>query len=303
MRRFHAFPLLLLVPACAFAAQAPEGVRRVRDIVYSQPGGRPLHMDLYIPESAARPLPVVLWIYGGAWRAGSKDDGQTRGALWLTQHGYAVAAFNYRLSQEAKFPAQIHDARAAVRWLRGHAADYGLDPDRIAAWGASAGGHLAALLGVGADARELEEPEHDPRVSPRVQAVIDFFGPTDFLQMDAHALPGGMKHDPPESPESQLIGGPIQENPDKVRRTNPVTYVSRDDAPFLILHGERDPLVPVHQSGLLFEALRKAGVPVIFHKIAGAGHGGPEFQGSVARAMVLAFLDEHLKRSPAGQQR
>ncbi|MCX7603941.1 MAG: alpha/beta hydrolase [Bryobacteraceae bacterium] len=295
--------LPLLLAACAAAAQLPPGVKAVRDLVYAQPGGRPLHLDLYLPEQGARPLPVVVWIYGGAWRAGSKDDGQTRGALWLTEHGYAVAAFNYRLSQTAKFPAQIHDAKAAVRWLRRHADEYGLDPQRIAAWGASAGGHLAALLGVTAGVPELEGPEYDPRIPARVQAVIDFYGPTDFLQMDAHALPGGMKHDPADSPESQLIGGPIQENPEKVRRANPAAYVTPDAAPFLILHGERDPLVPVHQSELLFEALKKAGVPVVFHKIAGAGHGGPEFQNSVARAMVLAFLDGHLRRRAAEGER
>jgi acetyl esterase/lipase len=277
------------------AALAQPGVTATRNIVYSKPGGRELLMDLYLPDQAARPLPVVLWIYGGAWRAGSKDDRQTQGALWLTQHGYAVAAFNYRLSQEAKFPAQIHDAKAAVRWLRRHAGEHGLDPERIAAWGASAGAHLAALLGVSAGVPELEGPEHDTEVWTRVQAVVDFFGPTDFLQMDAHALPGGQRHNPADSPESQLIGGPIQENPEKVARANPATYVDSGDAPFLMLHGERDPLVPAHQSELLFEALRKAGVPASLYKIAGAGHGGPEFQSAVARAMVLAFLDERLK--------
>jgi dipeptidyl aminopeptidase/acylaminoacyl peptidase len=128
-----------------------------------------------------------------------------------------------------------------------------------------------------------------------VQAVVDFYGPTDFLRMDAQAIPGGMRHDPPDSPESQLIGGPIQDNKEKTARANPANYATADDPPFLILHGERDPLVPVGQSEILFEALRKAGVKVTFHKIAGAGHGGPEFSGPVAQAMVLAFLNEHLK--------
>lgn len=290
--------VVLAVVGAMAAAQTPPGVKVVRDQVYASPGGRDLLLDLYLPESGTRPMPVVVWIYGGAWRAGSKDDGQTRGALWLLQHGYAVAAFNYRLSQEAKFPAQIQDAKAAVRWLRRHGPEFGLDGERMAAWGASAGAHLAALLGVSAGVEELEGQLEEGEAPARVRAVVDFFGPTDFLQMDAHALPGGMKHDPAESPESQLIGGPIQENREKVARANPVTYVSSGDAPFLILHGERDPLVPVHQSELLFEALRKAGVPVVFHKIAGAGHGGPEFQSAIVRAMVLAFLDEHLKAGP-----
>jgi acetyl esterase/lipase len=130
-RKLLSFSFALL--GLAAAAQTQAGVKAVRNIVYSEPGGRQLLMDLYLPEAAPRPLPVVVWVYGGAWRAGSKDDRQTQGALWLTRHGYAVAAFNYRLSQEAKFPAQIHDAKAAVRWLRRHAGEYGLDAGRIAA--------------------------------------------------------------------------------------------------------------------------------------------------------------------------
>jgi acetyl esterase/lipase len=240
----------------------------------------------------------VVWVYSGAFRGGSKDDGQTAGATWLANHGYAVAAFNYRLSQVAKFPAQIHDCKAAIRWLRAHAPEYRLDAGRIAAWGASAGGHLSAMLGTSGGVAELEGDLGNPKESSRVQAVVDFFGPTDFLQMDARALPGGQKHDPADSPESQLIGGPIQENKEKTARANPITYVSKDPPPFLILHGERDPLVPVNQSELLFEALRQAGANVTFHKIAGAGHGGPAFNTPVVRAMVLAFLDQHLKSQP-----
>ncbi len=274
---------------------APPGVEVVRNLVYARPGGTELLLDIYRPEKPEGPLPVVLWIYGGAWRSGSKDDRQTAGATWLARHGFAVVAFNYRLSQIAKFPAQIHDCKAAVRWVRAHARQYGLRSDRIAAWGASAGGHLAALLGASGGVADLEGDLGNESESSRIQAVVDFFGPTDFLQMDAMAPPGGMRHDSPDSPESQLIGGPIQEQREMVARANPITYVSADDPPFLILHGERDPLVPVGQSEILFAALRRAGVPAIFHKIAGAGHGGAEFQNPVVRAMVLAFLNQWLK--------
>ena len=275
----------------------PPGVKADRNLVYARAADddKDLLLDLYRPEEQAGPLPVVLWVYGGAFRAGSKDDRQTAGATWLARHGYAVAAFNYRLSPVAKFPAQTHDCKAAVRWLRAHAAQYQLDPNRIAAWGASAGGHLASMLGTSGGVAELEGELGNPKESSRVQAVVDFFGPTNFLMMDSQAIPGGQKHDPPDSPESQLIGGPIQENKEKTARANPITYVSADDPPFLILHGDRDPLVPVGQSELLCEALRKAGVEVTFHKIVGAGHGGPQFNTPVVRAMVLAFLDEHLK--------
>ncbi len=294
MPRLLVCPLTILAFAGLVHAQ-PPGVKADRNLVYASPGGKDLLLDIYRPEKPSGPLPVVLWVYGGAFRMGSKDDGQTAGALWLTQRGYAVAAFNYRLSPVAKFPAQTYDCKAAVRWLRAHASEYQLDPNRIAAWGASAGGHLSAMLGASGGVTDLEGDLGNPDQSSRVQAVVDFYGPTDFLLMDSQAIPGGMKHDPPDSPESELIGGPIQENKEKTARANPITYVNPGDPPFLILHGERDPLVPVGQSAILFDALRKAGVQVTFHRIAGAGHGGPDFNTPVVRAMVLAFLDQYLK--------
>ncbi len=249
-----------------------------RNIVYATPGATKQLLDLYRPAQPQGLLPVVVWIHGGAFRTGSKD--QAGNATWLTAHGYAVASINYRLSQEALWPAQLQDCQAAVAWLRAHAADYGLDPARIAAWGPSAGGHLVSTLG-------LTE-------AARLRAAVDFFGPTDFLQMDAHALPTGMRHNPADSPESQLVGGAIQDNKDKVARANPITYVTPQAPPFLILHGDQDSLVPVHQSELLHAALKQAGVPVTFYKIVGAGHGGPQFDTPLVRAMVLAFLDLHL---------
>jgi dipeptidyl aminopeptidase/acylaminoacyl peptidase len=136
-----------------------------------------------------------------------------------------------------------------------------------------------------------------------VQAVVDYFGPTDFLRMDAAALPDGMKHDPSDSPESQLVGGPIQERREAVAQANPITYVTKDDPPFLILHGERDPLVPVNQSELLFTALRGAGVDATLYKLSGAGHGGPEFESVMARGAVLAFLDRQLASGSAPARR
>jgi acetyl esterase/lipase len=203
-----------------------------------------------------------------------------------------VASINYRLSQHAKFPAQIEDCKAAVRWLRAHAADYRLDPDRFAAWGASAGGHLAALLGTAGDIKAFDVGANLDR-SSRVQAVVDYFGPTDFLQMDAHRLPEGMTHNGAESPESQLIGGAIQENREKTSRANPITYVSADDPPFLVVHGEQDPLVPHHQSELLDAALRQAGVPVTFYTVKGGGHGG--FRDPQVAELTREFLMRHLK--------
>jgi acetyl esterase/lipase len=220
---------------------------------------------------------------------GSKED---RVPLEYVEAGYALASLNYRLSQHALFPAQIEDCKAAVRWLRANAERFGLDAERFASWGESAGGHLAAMLGTAGGERTLDVGAH-LEVSSRVQAVLDFFGPTDFSQMDAHRLPHGMIHDPADSPESQLVGGAIQEHPAEVARANPVTYVTSAAPPFLIVHGDNDPLVPHHQSVLLDTALRAVGVPVTFHTVLGGGHGG--FSDPQVPALIRTFLDTHLQ--------
>jgi len=271
--------------------RVPEGVEAHRDIEYTRPGGQELLLDLYTPKDASRPLPLVVWIHGGAWRAGNKDRCP---AIRMTERGYAAASINYRLSQQAVFPAQIEDCKAAIRWLRANASKHNIDPDHIGVWGSSAGGHLVAILGTSGDVKELEGTVgNNLDHSSRVQAVCDFFGPTDFLQMDAHMLPGSrLVHDSAESPESRLVGGPIQEDKDKVARADPITYVTDDDPPFLIMHGDRDPLVPLHQSELLHEALEKAGVDVTFHVVKDAGHG---FGGPEISRMVNEFFDRHLK--------
>lgn len=275
---------------------APRGVRVLRDLEFAKVGGRSLKLDLYLPGKPAgadgeSAPPLVIWIHGGAWRAGNKDRPP---AAPLAGRGYAVASISYRLSQEATFPAQLHDCKAAVRWLKAHAKEYGYDPDRVGVWGASAGGHLAALLGTTGDVKDLEGDVGDhPDPASRVQAVVDWFGPTDFLRMNAHRPPGARQdHDTPDSPESQLIGGPIQQNPDKAKRANPITYVSKDDPPFLLMHGDRDPLVPHHQSELLAAALKGTGVDATLHTVKGAGHG---FGGPEVMRRVEAFFDKHLK--------
>jgi acetyl esterase/lipase len=289
--------------AVALEAGAPEGrppqkgppmdlagVKAMRNLEYAKPDGRPQLLDLFVPEKADSPLPLIVWIHGGAWLGGSKNGTPAMGQL---RRGYAVASINYRLSQEAIFPAQIHDCKAAIRWLRAHAKEYNLDPKRIGVWGSSAGGHLVALLGTSGDVKELEGDEGNLDQSSRVQAVCDWFGPTDFCQIAAHALPDSkLDHDAAGSPESKLIGGPIQENKDKVAKANPITYVSKDDPPFLIMHGDKDNLVPHHQSEILAEALRKAGVQVTFETVKGAGHG---FGGPDVMKMVEEFFDKHLK--------
>jgi len=270
------------------APRVPEGTVIHRDLPYVTGGHERQRLDLYLPKGG-KDLPLIVWVHGGAWLAGSKDRPVP---LAYLADGYAVASINYRLSQHALFPAQIEDCKAAVRWLRASAAKYAIDPNRFAAWGESAGGHLSAMLGTTGDIKEFEVGGN-LTVSSRVQAVLDFFGPTDLLQMDAHRLPNGMVHNPADSPESKLIGGPIQENKDKVAKANPITYVTKDDPPFLIVHGDADPLVPHHQSELLEAALKKAGVPVTFYTVKGGGHGG--FKDPKVPELTKEFLARHLR--------
>lgn len=265
----------------------PANMTVHRDIAYVPNGHERQTLDLFLP-AADGPLPLLIWVHGGAFRMGSKAD---KVPLAYLEDGFAVASLNYRLSQHALFPAQIQDIKAAVRWLRAHAADYNLDPNRFGAFGESAGGHLVAMLGVTGHVDEFEVGEHLD-VSSRVQAVADHFGPTDFLQMDTHRLPTGMIHDVPDSPESELVGGPIQDHPDRVAAANPVTYVRGDAPPFLIVHGDQDPLVPYHQSVLLNDALQAAGVPVTFYTVKGEGHGN--FRDPQVAVLTREFLIKHL---------
>lgn len=282
---------LLAAPHLRAQAPVPAGVKALRDLAYVEGGAARQKLDLYLPEKSAAPLPIVIWIHGGGWAAGDKAGCP---AQRLIAQGYAAASLNYRLSGDAPFPAQIEDCKAAIRWLRAHAKEYNLDPSRFGVWGSSAGGHLVALLGTSGDVKEFDQGANLNQ-SSRVQAVCDFFGPTDLLQMDAHALPGAtLKHDPANSPESRLTGGAIQENKSKAARANPITYVAPDDPPFLIVHGDQDPTVPHHQSELLFDALKKTGVNVHFHTIRGAGH-GTGFAGKNIDDMVSAFFDQNLK--------
>lgn len=271
----------------------PNGIKAYRDLTYVKVDGKSLLLDVYAPEKSEKRLPLIVWVHGGGWRAGSKNRCP---ALPYLSKGYVVASINYRLSQEAIYPAQIQDCKAAIRWLRANAKQYHINPERIGAWGSSAGGHLVALLGTTGDVEAFNDVGGHRDVSSRVQAVVDFFGPTDFLQMDSHSLKGArLIHNAANSPESKLIGGPIQKMKDKVQKANPITYVSREDPPFLILHGDKDPLVPWHQSKILFEALKEAKVPVRFELIKGAGHG---FGG---RKEVNQMVEDHFRKYLQGK--
>ena len=277
----------------------PGGATVHRDLVYAQVGERKLPLDLYLPKSD-KPLPVVIWIHGGGWRNGGK--GNAGPARALIEQGYAVVDVEYRLSGEAIFPAQIQDCKAAIRWVRANKQKYNLDADHIGVWGGSAGGHLVALLGTSGDVEEFETDTHS-NYSSRVQAVCDWFGPTDLLQMNEQAIPGStMDHDAADSPESQLVGGPIQQQPYMAlaEKANPIEYVSEDDPPFLIVHGDDDKLVSYRQSELLQAALTKVGVQSKLQIEPGAGHGFRDGKTSKQELAQQAaeFFDKHLSSKP-----
>jgi len=268
--------------------EANEGPIVYRDLPYVTNGHERQKLDLFLPREGKN-LPLIIRIHGGAWLSGSKEGEWPQDYV---RYGYAVARINYRLSQHAIFPAQIEDCKAAVRYLRANAQKYNLDPNRFGVWGASAGGHLVALLGTTGDINEFDVGEN-LTVSSKVQAVVDYFGPTDLLQVESHRLPNGKVSNSPDLPESKLIGGPIQDNPEKAAKANPITYITKDDPPFLIIHGDKDQLVPHHQSELLEAALKKAGVPVTFYTVKGGGHGG--FRDPNVPRLTKEFFEKNLK--------
>ncbi|MGC4111446.1 MAG: alpha/beta fold hydrolase [Nocardioides sp.] len=291
-----AFLLAAVIPS-AFAQRdrVPEGTKAFVDVSYVTNGHAKQKLDLYVPENATAPTPVVIWIHGGGWAAGDKSEGCPPLNSGFTKRGYAAVSLNYRLSGDAIYPAQIEDCKAALRWLRAHAKEYNLDPTRFGVWGASAGGHLVALLGAAGNTREFDVGENLDQ-SSAVQAVSDFYGPTDILQMDAHAVAGArLIHNARQSPESRLVGGPLQEKPycDLAARVNPIPFLSKNAPPYLIVHGSVDPLVPHHQSELLYAALTKLGIPVRFHTINGAEH-GRGFGGKEIGQMAADFFDYRL---------
>ena len=204
-------------------------------------------LDLYIPEGAG-PFPLVIMVHGGGFMFGDKADGAgLTGVDQLLANGYAVASINYRLSGEAQYPAQIQDAKAAVRFLRANAAQYNLDSEKFGAWGASAGGNLVALLGTTCGVAELEGADlGNADQSSCVQAVVDWFGPIDFLTMDEQFAGTScpQTHNDASSPESKLVGAEIQSVPDLVKTTNPMNYIDAGDAPFIIQHGSADCNIP-----------------------------------------------------------
>ena len=257
-------------------------------------------LDLYIPEGSG-PFPVVIMVHGGGFMFGDKADGAgLTGVDQLLAAGYAVASINYRLSGEAQYPSQIYDAKASVRFLRANAEKYNLNPDKFAAWGASAGGNLVSLLGTTCGVEELEGADlGNAEQSSCVQAVVDWFGPIDFLKMDEQFAGTSCEqsHNAANSPESKLVGAEIQTVPDLVATTNPMNYITADDAPFFIENGTADCNIPPIQNKNLADALSAVigADNVTYVSLEGAGHGGSQFETAENLKLVIDFLDKNLK--------
>lgn len=268
-----------------------------RDIDYAKVGEHSLMLDLYLPEASAiagkKPL-LIVWIHGGAWRSGSKEKIPIGGLL---EHGFAIASVDYRLSPVAKFPAQVHDIKAAIRFLRAtpNREKWAYDSAKIVIAGSSAGGHLAALVGVTNGHAELEGTvgEFDAESSD-VAAIVDLYGPTDFLTILPQSTPHGLGVRVPAL--KLLLGAQPEDVPDLAKLASPVFHIDADDPPLLIIHGDQDPQVPINQSHELEGAYQKAGIEdrAQFHVIHGGQHGGNEFYDNERLRLIADFLHNAL---------
>jgi acetyl esterase/lipase len=309
MRTFRTYLAILaclfVLAVCETPAQQPEPKRHPLpadfdaryDVKYVPNGDVAQELDIYFPKKRAeKPQPLLVWIHGGGWSGGSKTQ-----LPYLNQlpREYIVASLEYRFSQKARFPAQIQDCQAAIRWLRANAKQFNIDPSRIGVGGASAGGHLAALLGTSGGKKAFQPIGGNEDQSDRVQAVCDFFGPTDFWTVINQAekdqsVKNIFKWNDGD-PYSKLIGAKLGQDKEKCDAVSPVHYVSKECPPFLILHGDRDTLVPYAQSVELADLLGKAGVKVTLQRLPGAGHGGPAFELPAVTRLTEAFFDKYLK--------
>jgi acetyl esterase/lipase len=289
-------------PAATPPAEGPQPGAPIveRGIEFARHPQRNLLADVLRPPApASAQLPAVIYIHGGGWRRALREQGHALLPQLVATGHYVGVTIEHRLSTEAPWPAQLHDAKAAVRWLRANAARYGVDPARIGAWGESSGGQIASVLGVTGGVAELEgdvplppgSARSEGPVSSRVQAVVSFCGPTDME--DFYASPRT-----PEAADAMrnrlepLFGGPIPEHLDLVRSASAIQHVSPDDPPFLLMHGAKDDLVPFALSAAAHAALVRAGVPSVLVPVAGWGHG---FRGAEIDERVRTFFDRHLR--------
>lgn len=290
---------MLIVASSSHAQQRrpqrlPESIQLEADLPYAGTNNPKQKLNLLLPKQRAdgQPLPVIVYIHGGAWRAGDRRAGHRRLASYVTSGQYAGVSVGYRLTDEAIWPAQIHDCKAAIRWVRANAKAYNLNPDKIGVIGDSAGGHLVTMLGTSGGIVTLEGKLGDHlETSSKVQCVVDNYGPSDLAAMKDY--PSRMDHDRADSPEGKLVGGRVSANPQAATSASPITYVSKDDPPFLIIHGTNDMLVPYNQSVRLAKSLKAVGVACNFTTVAEGGHGG--FRNPAIRQRERQFFDKHLR--------
>jgi acetyl esterase/lipase len=261
-------------------------------------------LDLYLPPTGDCPFPLVVWMHGGSWAAGSKDLAAGSVQRRLTARGFAVASVQYRLSGVARYPAAVNDVKAAVRFLRASATRFGINPERIAVWGSSAGAHLATMVALSPGAAAFDESSlGNPTVSSRVQAVVNWFGPSDLLVMNADGaaqgcpLFNGIGHDAINSAAGQFFGARPSSVPAIAREASPATWVSVDDPPMLLQHGALDCTVPIQQGRRLRDALRGVMDPsrVEWTELASGGHGGAAFESAANMGIVESFLGRWLR--------
>ncbi len=294
MSRISVSVTCVVVSAIFGVAQAaeptvPDGYRRINDIEYAKVGNHRLLLDVYLPTDVKTP-PLVMWVHGGAWRSGSRSK---MPLLDLVKSGFAVASVDYRLSPVAKFPAQIHDCKAAIRFMRASAKRFGINGERVGVAGSSAGGHLAALIGVSNNHKLLEGDvgDHDGQ-SSSIQAIVDYYGPTNFTTILKQSTPHGLSVRVPAL--ELLLGGQPEKKPDLARLASPVFHVDRHDPPLLLIHGDQDPQVPINQSHELHGAYKQLKLPAHFEVVHGGAHGGAGFFDERRNTMVREFFTKHL---------
>ena len=249
-------------------------------------------LNLLLPKNRKKKiLPALIYIHGGGWKKGNKNQGNVRLLPYVESGEYVGISIGYRLSGEAQWPAQIHDCKAAIRWVRGNAKNYGINPERIGVFGTSAGGHLVAMLGTSGNVKELEgNLGNYNKMKSTVHCVVNFFGPSALLQMSKY--PSKIDHDAANSPESELIGGALQKNKKKAINASPINYVTKDDCPFIHVHGTNDQLVPYNQSVILHKKLLENGCDSTLITVKEGGHGG--FKNDAIQKITEKFFAKQL---------
>jgi acetyl esterase/lipase len=290
MRRYN-FGRPWLAAMCSFALVHGAGAepRKLADVEYARVDGQPLQLDLYLPADGSA-APLLVWVHGGGWEAGSKEQ-MPVGAL--VDRGFAIASLDFRPASAAPFPGQAHEIKAAIRFLRASAAQYGYRADRIGILGASSGAHLAALVGVTSGHPQLEGQLGDHRgASSTVQAIVAYFGASNLTTILGQSTPFGLRVREPAL--ERLLGGLPDAKAELARLASPVTHVDVSDPPLLLLHGDQDPQMPINQSHELEGAYERAGRDAPFHVVHGAAHGGDAFYDEERIDLVAQFLRKAL---------